>query len=297
MMMRANQSGAFFDAHCHLSFAPDPECFAAWVAQKYSGAFSTTVSPVDFTCAQQLLAPWESLKVGFGAHPWWAASGEVTARDIEAVAGTIVQAPFIGEVGLDFGRNGLARSSFASDEETKATQVEVLRAILSLCAQDGSARRVFSFHAVQSADVVLDLLQEYELPSDSVPIFHWFSGSSAQLQRARELGCCFSVNTFMLNTKRGREYAKAIPANQLLIETDLPEGGGPAEGVDLPEGSDAIQGAVLSEGTEGDATLDAFEATCAQYAAALDSAYEQLAALRGSSILSALEQNVQRIFG
>ena len=56
-----------------------------------------------------------------------------------------------------------------------------------------------------------------------IHIFHWFSGSSAQLKRARDLGCFFSVNAFMLQTKRGREYAKAIPLDRLLIETDLPE--------------------------------------------------------------------------
>lgn len=271
-MMEACQPRVFFDAHGHLSFAPEPERFAAWVAQQYAGAFSTTVSPTDFARAQQLFGPWETLKVGFGAHPWWVSAGEVTARDIEAAAASIRRAPFIGEVGLDFGRNGLARSERATEEETKAAQVEVLRALLAACAQSDSTDRVFSFHAVQSVDVILDLLQEYELLPGSVAIFHWFSGSSAQLQRARELGCCFSVNTFMLNTKRGREYAKAIPAGQLLVETDLPE-----------------------EAEDG-AGADALEATCAQYASALDSAYEQLVALRGPNILSAIEQNVHRIF-
>ena len=285
MMMQACQPKAFFDAHGHLSFAPEPERFAAWVTQKYSGAFSTTVSPADFMCAQQLFAPWESVKVGFGAHPWWVATGEVAVRDIEAVAAIIAKTPFIGEIGLDFGRNGLARSSFASKEEAKAAQVETLRAILAACAQGDIARPVFSFHAVRSADVVLDFLQEYKLLSGSVPIFHWFSGSGAQLQRARELGCCFSVNAFMLDSKRGREYAKAIPAEQLLVETDL------------PEGSDSTEGMDLLEGAQDATSIDTFEETCAQYAAALDSAYEQLVALRGPSILSAIEQNIYRIFG
>ncbi len=271
-MMDAHQQRALFDAHCHLSFALDPERFAAWVARRYAGAFSTTVSPTDFMHTQQLLAPWGSLKVGFGAHPWWVSAGDVTVRDIETAAAIIARVSFIGEVGLDFGRNGLARNALANEEAVKAAQVEVLRALLALCAQESTICRVFSFHAVRSADVVLDLLQEYELLPDNVAIFHWFSGSSAQLQRARELGCCFSVNASMLNTKRGREYAKAIPAEQLLAETDLPEE------------------------REGDMDIDAFEASCAQYAAMLDSAYEQLVALRGPSILSAIEQNVHRIF-
>ena len=34
----------------------------------------------------------------------------------------------------------------------------------------------------------------------------------------------FSVNEMMLRTRRGREYARQIPADRLLLETDLPPG-------------------------------------------------------------------------
>lgn len=279
MTMGACHLKTRFDAHCHLSFAPYPERIASWVAQRYAGAFSTTVSPADFVRTQQLLEPWDSLKVGFGAHPWWVSSGDVGMHDIDASSDDILRARYIGEVGLDFGKKGIARSIFVSEEETKAAQVQVLRAILAICAREAvcehgrKSQRVFSFHAVQSADVMLDLLQEYKLLTDNVAIFHWFSGSSAQLQRARELGCCFSVNASMLNTKRGREYAKAIPAGQLFVETDLPEE------------------------RQKEESADSFDVTCVQYATALDSAYEQLVALRGPDILSAIEQNTRRVFG
>ena len=36
------------------------------------------------------------------------------------------------------------------------------------------------------------------------------------------MGCLFSVNEFMLATRRGRAYARQIPTGQLLLETDLP---------------------------------------------------------------------------
>ena len=53
-------------------------------------------------------------------------------------------------------------------------------------------------------------------------IFHWFSGSGDELVRARKAGCYFSVNEMMLATRRGRAYAKQIPEDRLLLETDAP---------------------------------------------------------------------------
>ena len=268
-------NAALFDAHAHYSFAPDPKHFAAWAAKHFAGAFSTTVDLEDFTSARQLFASFPTIRVGLGAHPWWVARGEIDTMQVARIASRAAGERFIGEVGLDFGNNGLRESAFATDEETKAAQVEALCAILDACASsdvEAAGKRIFSFHAVRSADTILDLMEEYDLLSDNTTIFHWFSGSNAQLQRARELGCCFSVNTFMLQTKRGREYAKAIPADRLLVETDLPE--------------------------EPDlAHEDSFSATCGAYEQALVSAYGQLADLRGEAILPAIAQNVSRIFG
>ena len=86
--------------------------------------------------------------------------------------------------------------------------------------------RVISIHAVRSAGAVLDVLESHRLlipnPDSPVIIFHWFSGTSDELVRARNAGCYFSVNECMLATKRGREYARQIPLDRLLLETDAP---------------------------------------------------------------------------
>ena len=34
----------------------------------------------------------------------------------------------------------------------------------------------------------------------------------------------FSINGMMLRTRRGREYVRQLPADRLLLETDLPPG-------------------------------------------------------------------------
>lgn len=288
------ESREFFDAHAHMSFAPDTGAFASWFTERFAGAFSTTVSPADYRFAQQALASFPEIKVGVGAHPWWVAQGKISDEDKTLLPGLVANARYIGEVGLDFGKNGLAKSVFETEEQTKQAQIEVLRTIFAAAkknpstpsgAEDakgvGEAKRgrVFSFHAVRSADVIMDMLEEYGLLEDSTIIFHWFSGSSAQLKRARDLGCFFSVNAFMLQTKRGREYAKAIPSGRLLIETDLPE---------------EMSFDVCAENSQ--ACKQAIEAVEARYTSTLEEAYREIVALRGEDVLAAIARNVRKVF-
>ena len=63
--------------------------------------------------------------------------------------------------------------------------------------------------------------------SSNACFFHWFSGTSDELTRVIRSGCFVSVNPRMLETKRGRAYAQAIPEDRLLLETDMPPEGEP----------------------------------------------------------------------
>ena len=120
----------------------------------------------------------------------------------------------MGEVGLDFAPRR---------EGTFETQLDAFERIVDACCAQGG--KVISIHAVRSATAVLDVLERHGATRSNACILHWFSGSSQELARARELGCHFSVNPNMLATKRGRAYVRQIPPNRLLLETDLPEEG------------------------------------------------------------------------
>ena len=152
------------------------------------------------------------LSVGF--HPW--NIGRDYQRELDIFAHALTRTRFVGEVGLDYVPRRL--------QQVRAeTQAEVFRSILDiLSSQRTDGPYVLSIHAVRSASQVCDALEATDT-SGMVPIFHRFGGSSDELTRLIKQGCYISVNPAMLATKRGRTYVTQVPADRLLLETDLPE--------------------------------------------------------------------------
>lgn len=205
-----------FDLHCHLDFAEDPAALANNLAALDIGCLSVTVTPAGYEHAARELGACGNVRVGLGLHPWRVEADEAGEATLERFESQVEGTRFIGEVGLDFG---------LKHEATREVQVVAFDRIAAACAARGG--KVLSIHAVRSASVVLDILERQGALDGNTCIFHWFSGTSDELQRAIKQGCFFSVGERMLATKRGRAYAQAIPLERLLLETDLPpEAGG-----------------------------------------------------------------------
>lgn len=206
-----------FDAHCHLDMMGRPETVANEVTAMGLGCFDCSVDPRDFAAAKKRASCSSNIIAGVGLHPWWIADGRCGAAEVDLLCELAIRERFISEVGLDFS------SRFAGTEEIQTQAFERLCQTLS---QHSIPRRVLSIHAVRSAKAVLDILESNgvfnDSPNSPTIIFHWFSGTSDELARARNAGCYFSINERMLVTKRGREYARQIPLNRLLLETDAP---------------------------------------------------------------------------
>lgn len=204
---------AYFDMHCHLGFCVDAAQAAHGLATQGVGAFSNTVTSAEFAEQQVALADAANVRVGAGLHPWWVGEYDVAA-DWDRLYNLVARNRFIGEVGLDL---SLRRA------DTREAQLFALSCIAHACARTG--RKVLSVHAVCAVDQVLDMFEHASVfggMTGNVCIVHWFSGTSDQLTRARRVGCYFSVNPRMLQSKRGRAYAQAIPIDRLLLETDEP---------------------------------------------------------------------------
>ena len=181
------------------------------------GLFDCGVDPRDFSAANERARRHPGIIAGVGLHPWWLADGHCGFAEVNLLCEVAAQERYIGEVGLDFS------ARFAGSEPL---QIQALNRLCDALVQHPLTGRVISIHAVRSAGAVLDVLESHGLlipnPDSPAIIFHWFSGTSDELTRARNAGCYFSVNERMLATKRCREYARQIPLDRLLLETDAP---------------------------------------------------------------------------
>lgn len=207
----------FFDAHCHLDLMAGPNTVAREAAAMGLGLFDCGVDPRDFAGARERSGNNSHVIAGVGLHPWWIADGRCGTAEVDLLCELTIRERFIGEVGLDFSPR------FAG---TEGIQTQAFERLCQALSQNPLAGRVLSIHAVRAAGATLDILESNGLlkdtPNSPTIIFHWFSGTSDELIRARHADSFFSINERMLATKRGREYARQIPLNHLLLETDAP---------------------------------------------------------------------------
>ena len=80
--------------------------------------------------------------------------------------------------------------------------------------------RVISIH---SRAAIRDVLSSIEREvRKSIPVLHWFTGTKKELEWALSIGCWFSINPRMCQTKSGREIISMIPIAKIVSETDAP---------------------------------------------------------------------------
>lgn len=197
------------DMHCHLQFMANGLEVATDARAVGTLLFDNTVTPEEYADARLRFSPFENVTVGFGMHPWWVAEDTVPSEIVGRL--DVADPRFIGEIGLDFGKRHV---------HTSEQQLAVFTAIAQWAARKGG--KAISLHSVHAAAEVLDVLQVTGVLKACTCVFHWFTGPSDQLRRAIDAGCLFSVGPRMLATGKGREYAKAIPANRIMLETDAP---------------------------------------------------------------------------
>ena len=201
------------DMHMHAGFADDPATFAHALADAGIASFANTVTPGEYTHLSPILTDIPTMRLGLGLHPWWVDTPELGTLDdaLDTFQTQLSGTRFVGEVGLDF---------WPTRASTKDAQMRAFTRIMTLCAARGDV--LVSMHSVKAERELLDVLEDSGCLERCTCILHSYGGPSDQLARAIEDGCLFSVGTRMLSTKRGREYARIIPEERLLVESDLP---------------------------------------------------------------------------
>lgn len=206
-LTQTNLGSASVDAREALCCAPDPgQAKVEATIGAARGALRREAAP------SQQAADLPFIKLAVGLHPWWVSVDEdCLAEELRAFDAALSETHYVGEVGLDFSKRRIA---------TRDAQLCAFRHIAGACAKAGG--KVLSIHCAKAYDDALSILKSSGCLTSCTCIFHWFSGSFPQLAQAVDAGCFFSVSARMLETKKGREYAKAIPLQKLLLETDAP---------------------------------------------------------------------------
>lgn len=169
-----------------------------------------TVKPSDFG---KLLDQTQVLP-SLGFHPWWIQSKEQVEAELQIFAKELNKTSLIGEIGLDFSPKCL-------QQVPKDLQLFVLKEIIEMLQVNHSQQYILSIHTVRSASQVLEVLAKVD--DHIVPIFHRFNGTSQELTQLIRLGGYVSIHPQMFASKKGRAYIQQVPADKILLESDLPE--------------------------------------------------------------------------
>ena len=197
------------DFHCHLDLFPDfPEQINNCEKNRiYTLAVTTT--PRAWEKNKELTQNNKFVKPALGLHPQLVTNE--FRNDLAVWKNHLSETKYVGEVGID-----------ASPQYKRFLneQIDVFEQILACCAAGGG--KILSIHSVKAAATVLNCIERLLPKKCGTSVLHWFTGSLKEAKKAVDLGCYFSVNATMLQTKKGTELIKHLPTERILTETDGP---------------------------------------------------------------------------
>lgn len=192
------------DTHCHFDMMPKPEAYIRQRELVGDIVIGMTNLPSHFQMGQPHLKGYKHIRLALGMHPLLATERKI---EVPLFKRLVDQTSYIGEIGLDFSKEGYA---------TKYDQIEVLHELLSVIR---SKKKIVSVHSRKAEKELLALLCEYEIEN---VVFHWYSGPVDLIPDILAQGYYFSVNEAMCLSKNGRAIIDKIPRERLLTETDAP---------------------------------------------------------------------------
>lgn len=192
------------DTHCHYDMMPNPEAYISRREEAGDLVIGVTNLPSHFEIGFPHVGGFRHIRLALGLHPLLAAENK---REIPRFKSLVDQTSYIGEIGLDFSREGV---------ETKEEQVKVLRELLAVIK---GKKKIVSVHSRKAERELFDLLCEYEIEN---VIFHWYSGPTDLIPSIIAKGYYFSINEAMTVSKNGRSIIDKLPRNRILTESDAP---------------------------------------------------------------------------
>lgn len=192
------------DTHCHIDQFPSPEGVVRECEKSRLRVVAVTTLPSHFAVAAGRLRGHPLVSAALGMHPLSASEG---IRELAAFKRMAPHAIFIGEIGLDFSRHGVA---------SKIIQERIFEEVLS-AIQDRP--RFITLHSRGAENAVLEGLRRHKICN---AVFHWFTGSSKDFGSVIDDGHLVSVNPAMLGTASGKKIIAQAPRAAVLVESDGP---------------------------------------------------------------------------
>ncbi|SIS49895.1 Qat anti-phage system TatD family nuclease QatD [Belliella pelovolcani] len=192
------------DTHCHIDLYPNPRQVLEGSVQANITVLAMTNLPSHFEMGYSHFQSLKRIRLALGMHPLMANSHK---KEFDLFLKNLNKTSYIGEVGLDFSKEGIS---------TKEIQIDTFSKILnSISGQN----KILSIHSRKAEKEVLELLIKNNIQS---AIFHWYSGGLNLIDQIVREGYYFSVNPAMVKSLNGKKIIAKIPLNKLLLESDGP---------------------------------------------------------------------------
>ena len=192
------------DTHCHFDMMPNPEAYISAKEKAGDIVIGMTNLPSHFKMGFPHVKRYKHIRLALGLHPLLASENK---NEFPLFNCLLDQTSYIGEIGLDFSKEGLS---------TMEDQIYVLRKLLEKLE---GRKKIISVHSRKAEKELFDLLCEYNINN---VIFHWYSGPIDLIPSIISKGYYFSINEAMTISKNGRTIIKEIPRSRILTESDAP---------------------------------------------------------------------------
>lgn len=199
-----SNSSMLIDTHCHIDQFPSPEDVVRECEKSALRVVAVTNLPSHFAVAADRLRGHKFVSAALGMHPLYATDG---IRELAAFRRMAPRSNFIGEIGLDFSRQGIS---------SRKVQERVFEEVLSVIKD---RPRFITLHSRGAEAAVLEGLRRHRIKA---AVFHWFSGSVEVLKDVLAEGHYVSINPAMLATAAGQRVIVHSPRERILTESDGP---------------------------------------------------------------------------
>lgn len=191
------------DTHFHLDYYKNYPEIAKNITEQRQYTICVTNSPGVFMSCKKIISETRYLKFAIGFHP---RESSLCASDIRDFTRLIRLTNYVGEIGLDY-----SSESYMNKQQ----QLRFFSQVVDICS---SENKLMTIHIRKAEEDAITILERYK---PNKVIIHWYTGNRANMKKLVDLGCYFSINTNMVNSRVSEKY-HLLPRERLLIESDGP---------------------------------------------------------------------------